>query len=160
MGCIAPPILAMLALNQEDGPPPSGPITGRVSYNDRPLDQGAIVFAPFEGHPAEWGIGLIGKDGSYSTTPTWRRDHAKKCRYRICVVPLAHTFTREDVSPPPSCEPGRETAAGPPAGGPADVHQERAIDLPIPEKFTKIWTSGLTVTLDRDSARVDLDLRD
>jgi hypothetical protein len=149
-------LIAMLALGRPDGPSPNGPVGGRVSYNGRPLDRGAIVFAPVEGDAVEWAIAPIGTDGRYTIRPNWCRGHAGKTRFRMCIVSFPHTFTAEEVMPPPVRGPGRDSDAA----QNADVPREMAVGLPIPERFTAIWTSGLEVTLDQDSASVDLDLKD
>ena len=159
LGCIAPSLIAMLTLNREDESPQCGPVWGRVSYKGRPLQQGAILFAPVGAEPGDWAIGPIGKDGRYSMNPNWHRGYAEKVHYRLCIVPFPHAFTAEDLSPPREELPSDTKPAAPPGETP-DAHQQTLAALPIPERFTKIWTSGLKVTLDRSSARVDIDLKD
>ncbi len=160
LGCVAPSLIAMLTVNREDESPPCGPVWGRVSYNGRPLQKGAILFAPLGAEMGDWAIGPLGKDGRFSMDPNWRRGYSEKVRFRICIVPFPCTFTADDVSPWPRGEPRCDIGTASPPGETLDVPRQTLVDLPIPRRFTKIWTSGLTVTLDQDSARVDVELKD
>jgi hypothetical protein len=159
LGCIAP-FIAMVTLNREPESTTSGPVSGRVSYKGRPLQQGAILFVPIKGEFRDWVLAPIGKDGRYSTEIKWRQGDAKTARYRICLMPFRATSPPEDRSPSPNETPQRDTPAAAPPHEILDSHQPMCPDLPVPQRFTQIETSGLSVTLDRDTTRVDVDLKD
>ena len=160
LGCIAPCMIAMLSLNREDGSIGSGPIWGRVTYNGRPLEQGAVLFVPIEAEPIDWAIGPIDKDGRYAIDSRWCRGRSEKVRFRVCIVPFPYTVTPEHRSSSPGevSWPNIDPASLPRET--PDSRPQKLVNLPVPERFMRIWTSGLEVTLDRESARVDVDLKD
>jgi hypothetical protein len=57
-------LLAVVLVASCDNGPPSGEVSGRVSYDGKPLDNGSITFFPTDGKSPTAG-GLI-KDGKYA----------------------------------------------------------------------------------------------
>jgi hypothetical protein len=160
LGCIAPSIIAMLMLTHEVDCTACGPVWGRVTYNGRPLEEGAVYFDPIEAQDNDPALGPIGKDGSYSIDPKWHRGHPEKARFRICVIPYRNTVTPGDRWRSPSEEPRPDTDPASLRDETLGAREPMLVAFPVPKRFTKIETSGLAVTLDRHSARVDVDLKD
>ena len=160
LGPIALYSLVMFAISDQVPSLTYGQVRGRVSYNGRPLEEGALLFVPVDAVDIDWAVGPIGKDGRYSIEPGWRRGRSAKARYRICIIPFPHSSTLGDRSPLPSNEPRPDTNPASRPDETPDSRLEKPRDLRVPEQYTKIWTSPLEVTLDRGSARVDVDLKD
>jgi hypothetical protein len=162
MGCIAPLVLAMLTMNHLAASLRSGLIWGQVRYNGRPLEGGTVLFVSVVEDYSSWGFGSIGKDGRYRIDPAWRRKDTVKTEYRIGIIPNSYTFTEEDVVPPVQRVLPASTAAQFQSSGEiaAEAQPKESGTSSIPRRFNRIWTSGLRVTLDHESARVDIDLKD
>jgi len=109
------------------------------------------------GTPGEWGSAAIGLDGYYTVDSKWHRSDQNRTRYRICVV--------SNAKPGGTQMPSRSDGAGF-LMVPTTLNSEKTDVCPagaehqLPERFSDLQTSGLTVTLGPEPARVDLDLRD
>ncbi len=135
----------------------TGSIRGRVTYNGRPLERGFVLFYPVHENSNDWAIGILGKDGTYHIDSKWRHN-TEETKYRICIVPrkgkstaqieLSHDKSQTNVVP---------VTLG---GRSADSHQLASVDVGFPKKFTDVATSGLQITLGREPARIDIDLKD
>jgi hypothetical protein len=158
LGISAPCVLFTLAMTPGLAPTSSGPVHGRVTYNGRPMDGGYILFEPMERDSNQWAVGAIGRGGNYSIDSQWQRGKQGKECFRICVVPNKGT----PAAPSPSLCEGASPDEVPMALGSEvpDSGQTVAVDSGFPKRFTNARTSGLHVTLGREPARVDIDLKD
>jgi hypothetical protein len=158
LGISAPCVIIALAMTPGLDLTSSGPVHGRVTYNGRPLDGGYVVFEPAEGNPNEWAVGPIDQDGSYSIDSKWQRGNHERGRFRICVVPE----NGKPVADMPSPSEGAKAGVVPISlsSEKPDSRRSVAVDCQLPKRFTKVQTSGLHVTLGREPARVDIDLKD
>jgi hypothetical protein len=128
-------------------------IWGRVTYDAKPLNDGAILFAGVDGKNTNWGAARIDKDGRFLIRP-YQSDTALEAG-------VYHIFFRP---PPPKNESTRvEQAAvqrrelSEPGEAPRVLP---STPFPLPEKFLDVKTSGLELYFDGRPQRVDLDLRD
>jgi hypothetical protein len=76
------------------------PVSGKVSYRNKPLQGGLIVFTPdaAKGESGPSAYGEIGPDGSYKL----KMDHAAGANpgwYRVTVASLSNTFSSLDMPP-------------------------------------------------------------
>jgi hypothetical protein len=136
---------------------PTGSIYGRVTYNGTPLDRGFILFYPTDELSSDWIVGTIEKDGSYRIDSKWRHSNGK-ARFRICIIPrkgrpAAHVDLpgeRSHSHVVPVELNSKES----------DSHPIAVVDAGFPKRFTNITTSGLQITLGREPARIDIDMKD
>jgi hypothetical protein len=136
---------------------PIGSIYGRVTYNGKPLERGFVLFYPTDELSNDWVVGPIGKDGSYFIDSKWRHS-SRKTRFRICIIPrkgkpAAHVDLPGE---------GSQSRVVPVAlnSKDADSHTLVAVDMGFPQRYTNIATSGLQITLGREPARIDIDMKD
>jgi hypothetical protein len=94
------------------------PASGRVTFNGKPLDAGAIMVQPIAGPAAQ---AKIGPDGTFQLGTFKPGDGA------IVGMATVRVFCRKDITPP-----GGEQAWGPSL---------------IPERYNRFDTSGLTVDI-------------
>lgn len=117
------------------GGPEMARVSGKVTYQGKPLTKGTISFISVnpDGSNAN---SVIGPDGSYSLQTTNPNDGAVVGEYRVIV---------SDVDP---------NALNTPAPGEPVKKQERT----IPEKYEKPDTSGLTKKVESGSNTFDIAL--
>lgn len=97
------------------------PVEGKVLYQGKPLEFGAVTFQPAAGPPAS---GAIQSDGSFRLSTYGNQDGAVPGMHKVAIV--CFDSQRPDAPPPdPSAEPG--------LGKPL-----------IPRKYLSADTSGLT----------------
>lgn len=135
----------------------TGAIYGRVTYNGKPLERGFVLFYPTDENSADWVVGTIGKDGTYRIESKWRHNTAKK-QFRICIVPrrgkpAAHVEVPHEGSGPLTVPVELNSKS-------SDAHPLVAVNIGFPRRFTNVATSGLQITLGREPARIDIDLKD
>ena len=111
-------------------------VSGRVTYQGKPLTNGKITFGPVDQEEARPAWGALGEDGSFSLS-TWRaNDGARPGDYRVVV--------QSYVAPGPGVDPNTiYFGRGPPN---------------IPEKYFQFETSGLTATVNRKSRHFEFNL--
>jgi hypothetical protein len=131
----------------------SGPIHGRVTYNGRPLDGGYVLFEPMDRISNDWAVAPIERDGTYAIDSKWQRQNPGKERFGISVVPKSGMVAAQMPSRSEGANPD-EVPMSP------DSAQSAAVSSGFPSRFTNVRTSGLHVTLGREPARVDIDLKD
>ncbi len=107
------------------------PVSGRVTYQGKPLASGTITFSPENKESGHAAWGNLDAEGRYSLTTIKINDGALPGEYRVAVV---------------SFVPGTETAVS---------RGKRA----IPEKYSRHADSGLTATVGDGSATLDFDLK-
>jgi hypothetical protein len=135
----------------------SGPIWGSVRVNGHPLTTGAVVFMPIADRDFPWASAIIDRDGSFSVDPKWQRPATGAAPYKIFFVPDRRRKVRELVE-----HAGRRTPKVVPVsfslGSPASSDGDDQFG--VPPRFRAPDTTNLEVKLDREAARIDLDLRD
>jgi hypothetical protein len=94
------------------------PASGRVTFNGKPLETGAIMVQPVAGPAAQ---AKIGPDGTFQLSTFKPGDGA------IVGTATVRVFCRKDITPP-----GGEQAWGPSL---------------IPERYNRFDTSGVTVEI-------------
>jgi hypothetical protein len=110
---------------------PTTEVQGKVTYNDKPVTAGMLKFVPDSGEPVQVSIGI---DGTYRATDL------PPGKYRVAVETLAF---RNLKPPPPNMKVG---------GG-------RPVYVPIPGKYEKPDTSGLTYTAEQKKDEWNIELR-
>jgi hypothetical protein len=118
----------------------SGPemvnVSGRVSYQGKPLSRGTITFLPEgDGQPAS---GTIGSDGSYRLQTIEPGDGARTGRYKVIVSTSDLNVETLDTAMLPSEMPKGKTLT--------------------PAKFEKPETSGLTAEIKSGGSTLDFNL--
>ena len=136
----------------------NGSIHGRVTYNGRPLDGGYILFEPMDRVSSEWAVAPIEQDGTYAIDSKCQRQDPGKERFGIAIVPKHGTAVTQVPSRSDGASPDQvpmSLGSDEPASGPT-----AAVRSGFPKRFTNRQTSGLHVTLGREAARVNIDLKD
>jgi hypothetical protein len=132
----------------------AGPVWGCVSYQGHRLTSGAVLFFPMEKGRGDWKIASILPNGTYSIGARWNERGPGKSRYKICVVPdgrqLAPAWKESPSARAIPASLDAESAAPRPA----------ADETAFPRRFCEIETSNLEVSLGREPARIDIDLKD
>lgn len=108
-------------------------VKGTVTFKGKPVPNGTVTFVPASGHHA---TGEIRPDGSYTLTSFRPGDGAVPGTYKVIVVAMQDMTGRlpEDRTPLP-----------PPI---------------VPNKYTSIATTDLTVEVKEGENQIDLPLRD
>ncbi len=115
---------------------PTAPVRGKVIYNGKPLEFGAVLFVPEKGKSAE---GLIQSDGTFVLSTYGTRDGAVIGKHKVAII--CNETQRPGFKPPP----GQEMPAGKPL---------------IPEKYMNYETSGLTAEVTKGSNEFTFELKD
>lgn len=151
-----PAVLILLAMTTNFFTP-TGTIYGRVTYNGKPLERGFILFYPADEKCPDWVVGTIDHGGTYRIDSKWRHN-SSETRFRICIIPRkmrpsAHQDMRDD---------GSESRVVPVSLGAnhSEPHRPVAVEVGFPKRFTNVLTSGLQITLGREPARIDIDMKD
>ena len=127
--------------------PPTYQVTGKVTVDGQPLQQGTITFYPTQGRSA---LGKIQPDGSYTLT-TFNDDDG--------AVPGSHqvTIKATQVSGPAAPSSFEEELAQAQAGG---VSQTATVTWLVPEKYSRRETTPLTAVVAEKATRIDFDITD
>jgi hypothetical protein len=124
--------LACVTAGCGGGPKPKGEVYGKVTVGGKPVTAGMVKFAPEEGEAVSTGLG---PDGSYRATDV------PVGRARVAV----ETLMFKNLTPPPP-------AIAKQLGGPRTKY------VPIPEKYERPDSSGLTVEVERGKKLYDIEL--
>jgi len=123
-------------------------VSGRVTYEGKPVTGGSIVFVPSDRSKACWGAGGIQSDGSFSIDPNLSSALLERGRYDIVLRPSSSLW-----------QPRHSRLADlEESGSHQDKQAEVKSTLGIPERFSDLETSGLWVNLERDSNWVEIKL--
>jgi hypothetical protein len=114
--------------------PEKASVTGRVTYQGKPVPKGTITFMAVDPNGRN-ATGEIGPDGSYTLQTEEARDGAQLGEYRVTIY--AHDEPILDYTPPTPVKP----------------------KLLVPAQYEKPDTSGLTKTVVRGSNVFDFDLK-
>jgi hypothetical protein len=144
-GCSAVLLLLMAVTGCGSG---TADISGRVTYQGKPLPAGAVIIHGANGKVQS---GPISADGTYAIYKAPVGD------VKIAVV------TPKPPPPQPAATPGmkRSKGGGRKHPGAAEAHPPPPVDkfVPIPERYKDPEQSGLTFTLKSGSQTIDLDLQ-
>lgn len=124
--------------------PEVAPVSGRVTFNGRPVTTGQIVFYPMEGRPA---MGMIDANGDYRLTTFTPGDGAIVGRHRATIE-----ATRAIGATPPTNREEEVRYAALDAAGP------RPVEWLVPEEYSRLQTSPLKAEVTPGSNRVDFTL--
>jgi hypothetical protein len=124
---------------------------GRVTYDAKPLKDGAIIFVGADGKNTNWGAGRIDKDGRFLIRPYQSDTPIEAGVYRIFFRP-----------PAPKFEPTRARRSSVEGREPSDLDEVPKVvpppSFPLPEKFLSVHSSEVEFYFDGRPQRVDIDL--
>jgi hypothetical protein len=130
------------------GPHPTT-ISGRLTYNGRPLSDSTVVLVP-AGHPSTSlaALGEVSPDGSFTIRSVTAEKPLEPGQYDLYIslfeaLPTAAEQVRFETEDP---GPGGQASSS----SPASLRQGR-----IPNRFSKPETSGLSVTISPGPRRID-----
>jgi hypothetical protein len=129
-----PIVMVCLLLSAGCGPsrPNTASVSGRVTFQGKPVTEGTIVFQPENGRP---GMSQIGPDGSYSLRTFDPGDGALLGRHRVTIE-------------------ARRIAEQNPVTG------VLRIEWLVPEKYARLESSPLTANVVSGTNKLDFDLRE
>ncbi|HTU18925.1 MAG TPA: hypothetical protein VMG10_12770 [Gemmataceae bacterium] len=104
----------------------TGTVEGKVSVDGRPANGGIVIFSGAEGRSSP---GTIHEDGTYQA------DDVPVGPVKVAIMP--------DMRMGSDGSPARPPLPGTPAAAPSSA----AVPVLIPRKYTKVDTSGLTLTV-------------
>ncbi|SIO63004.1 hypothetical protein SAMN05444166_7213 [Singulisphaera sp. GP187] len=114
--------------------PETVPVSGKVTYDGKPVPKGTITFQPADGQPA---VGEIQPDGSFQLSTFGEKDGAVLGVHKIMII-----SNTADPTMIPGSSPGYVK--------PKDI---------IPKKYNQLQTSGLEATVSKDKSAYDFDLK-
>jgi hypothetical protein len=160
-------VLIILAIAPGEHITRTGRVVGRVNYHGRPVVGGAILFFPDEPKRADFGRAMLDENGRFAVDSDWRREGPGRSRFRICVF---LDPTRYPGTPQPAQEGAapRPDRGGTPSSYVIPASMGMDVSFPRPaggsdqprQRFSNPTTSGLSVELGPEPARVDIDLKD
>ncbi|MFO0889090.1 MAG: hypothetical protein U0790_08065 [Isosphaeraceae bacterium] len=125
--------------------------SGRVTYNDRPVTNGAIIFEPINRN-SDWGASQLDPEGNFALETFAGRDELPPGKYRVFFVFHGKSSRGlKDLTKRHEEEPADEGLEAPLAG---------EVPPPIPAKYTRSLTSDLWVVLTKEPNRIDIRLKD
>jgi hypothetical protein len=125
------------------------PVTGKVTLDGKPLTTGTVSFITSDGSEAF--TGQIDASGNYKLAASPTDPGALPGEYKVIVMATeSKTMTAEDSK-------AMEAKAKAAQGGTGDAATTAPKSL-VPEKYTKVATSGLTRTVKAGSNSIDLEL--
>jgi hypothetical protein len=113
---------------------PTGEVFGKVTVGGKPVTAGMVKFVPHDKDREPMTTGL-GPDGSYRATGV---------PVGLCSVAVETAMFKNLTPPPP--------AIAKQLGGPRTKY------VPIPEKYERVETSGLSVEVDRGKKQLDIEI--
>jgi hypothetical protein len=161
IACILP-LIAVLAIVMLVASPSSdssmvGRIWGRVTYHGRPVTGAGIAFCPVQPGTGSGAGAKIGKDGLYFIDSGWIRASNARVPYTICILPEQRRVDhRASTSSKPFGQGDDQTSLA----SEISTAGHPTVAVEFPAQFSNVLTSRLQVTLDTESARVDIDLKD
>jgi hypothetical protein len=144
-------ILAACALLGGCGGATTAPVSGRVTYNGKPVTAGRIMFYPESGRAA---VGQLGPDGRYTLTTLQPGDGALLGSHRVAIE--ATRVGPGSYQAPRSLEEEVELSRKGAPGGKVLVAGK--VEWLVPEKYARPETSGLTATVRSGPNEINFDL--
>jgi hypothetical protein len=133
------------------GGPEVAKVTGKVTYDGKPVTGGKIMFYPESGRMA---LGEIGPDGTYALTTFKPGDGALVGSHRIAIE--STRVGPGSLEAPKTLEEEIELSK---RGGPgAKILVAGKVEWLVPEKYSRPETSGVTRTVVRGVNTLDIDL--
>ncbi len=118
--------------------PETASVSGRITYQGKPVGEGVIVFHPEKGRAA---TAVIAEDGSYSLTCFNREDGALLGRHRVTIE------SRRITDPVTS-----------PNFNPNTMSGELIVEWLVPERYSRPKTTPLTAEVKPGRNTIDFDL--
>lgn len=100
--------LLVTLLGCTGGGAPTGKVTGKVTFDGKPVTSGSLTFAPAAGTEGKPAAGAVKADGSYTLSTYAAEDGAVVGRHKVIYSPSAGT--QQEVQIP---EPGKHDEAKP-----------------------------------------------
>ena len=122
--------------------PETAPVSGRVTYQGKPVTAGRIVFQSEKGHMA---VGTIVPDGSYRLTTFAPGDGAMLGHYRVTVEAVRATGGSLPTS---LADEARARAAA----------QKPRVELLVPESYSELESTPLTAEVKPGPNTIDFNL--
>lgn len=143
-----PFLVPLLTSGCGQGLPATAPVSGKVTWQGKPVTQGKIGFYPDQGVPA---FGEIQPDGSYTLTTFKPGDGAVPGRHRVTIE-----SRRVVASEPPPQTFAEEIER-------ATTPQRRAPPIPqvewlVPERYAREVSSGLTANVAEEANQIEFKL--
>jgi hypothetical protein len=138
--------LLVLGCSASAGRPPLGKVSGKVTYNGKPVTGGSVMFTPAAGSgsdTARIATGQIEADGSYTLTTFDTGDGAVLGQHIVTVESRGDPEAMKKLNLQP--------------GGIIAYKLPKAA---IPEKYLKTDRSPLKQTVEAGNNKIDLDLKD
>lgn len=127
--------------------PETAPVTGKVTFQGKPVPEGTIVFYPEKGRSA---TGRIQPDGTYVLTAFEDGDGALTGKHVVTIEAMRFP----ERPRPKSLEEEIAMAKNPPRSNPAANRPQWL----IPKKYSKRAASGLTATVSSGENTIDFNL--
>jgi len=125
--------------------PPLGKVSGKVTYNGKPVTKGSVIFTPVQGKGGDTGqnaVGQLGSDGSYELTTFDTGDGAILGQHTVTVQADSKDINELNKIRPDGTVP-------------------YILPKPaIPEKYTNATKSPLRFTVSAGSNTYDIQLKD
>jgi hypothetical protein len=123
-------------------------VTGRVTYQGRPLTTGTLIFMPSDRRGNDWAAAQIESDGRFALSSQQAREELPAGRYSMFFVfrPEDSSATKLQINRRADDEEASDHLADP--------------TPPIPVRYTNPETSGLWIDLAKGPNRIEIDLRD
>jgi hypothetical protein len=159
---VVPTVLALVGCGDSTGLAPRYRVTGMVTYNGKPLEQGTIKFMPDKSEGRSAGGTIV--DGRYSLTTQDPDDGALPGTYKVSIVSRLVDVSKVDLKIKKPRE-GAVTEAEKKAMAtvfPQKVAAQAAAKAKnvIPSKYSLPETSGLTFEVKEKSNTADFPLTD
>jgi hypothetical protein len=126
-------------------------VLGHVSYNGKPVTGCAIIFMPPDRFNSNWGSATLGPDGRFAVVHKQSDAALSPGRYDVFFV-----VNRQPLAPKPSDD--RLSGEAPERTG--QTVASEPVKPSIPERYTKLETSGLWVDIGREQNRIEINLKD
>jgi hypothetical protein len=133
------------------GGPNVAKVTGKVTYNGKPVTGGKIMFYPESGRMA---LGEIGPDGTFTLTTFKPGDGALVGSHRV-VIESTRVGPGSLESPKSIEEEAELSRKGVPGG---KILVAGKVEWLVPEKYARLESSGLTATVGSDPNEINFDL--
>jgi hypothetical protein len=140
-------LLIVIGCADDSGLAKRYPVSGKVSYNGKPVPQGRIDFAPAKGGEGRAASGDIA-DGSYSLTTATTGDGAIPGPYKVSVIAKERPATK---------------AASKFGGAPSQqevVRLNKETKSLVPTKYSDPQSSPLTTEVKAESQTINFELTD
>jgi hypothetical protein len=130
------------------GGPRLGKVSGKVTFNGKPVPTGTIMFYPDSGPAA---VGAIGPDGTYTLTTIKSGDGAVVGSHRVTIQ--ATSVGSGSLADPSSFEDEMQLAQR--KDPKAKVLVPGKVDWLVPEKYSRPDTTDLTATVEPGTNTID-----